>query len=81
LNVSAGSTTDSLYFWLNQTMLTLSNSLPVVYLNDSIDIPMQLSDNKYEEIVINAVSGFVSGMNAVSGSTFAISFFVNFGLG
>jgi hypothetical protein len=80
LNVSAGSTPDTLYVWFNQTMFTRSNSLPVVYLNDSIDIPMQLSDNKYEEIVINAVSSSVTVMNAVSGSNFAISFFVSFGL-
>ena len=62
-------------------MFTRFNSLPVVYLNDSIDIPIQLSDNKYEEMVINVVSGAVDGMNVLSGSTFATSLFVSFGLG
>ena len=61
-------------------MSTCSNQLPVVYLNDSIEMPMQLSGNKYEEMVINAIRGTVDGMNAVSGSTFAISMFVSFGL-
>jgi hypothetical protein len=61
-------------------MFTRSNQLPVVYINDSIDIPMQLSGDKYEEMVINAVKGTVDGMNAVSGSTFATSMFVSIGL-
>ena len=62
-------------------MITRSNLLPVVYLNDSIDIPMQLSGNRFEDMLIDGVAGAVDGMNAVSGGTFATSMFVNFGLG
>jgi hypothetical protein len=61
-------------------MFTRSNQLPVFYLNDSIDIPMKLSGDKYEGMVINAVKSTVDGMNAVSGSTFATSMFVSYGL-
>ena len=42
---------------------------------------MQLSGNEYEDMLINAVSGAVDGMNALSGSTFVTSMFVSFGLG
>ena len=40
LNVSASSIPDKLYVKFNQTMFTLSNLLPVVYLDEPIDIPM-----------------------------------------
>ena len=61
-------------------MLTRSNSLPVVYLNDSIDIPMQHSDSYYEEKVIDAVSTAVTVLNVGSVSTFALMMVVNFAL-
>ena len=61
-------------------MFTRSNQLPVVYLNDSIDIPIQLSDNKYEDKLINIVKATVKVLKVASGSTFATSMFVNFGL-
>jgi hypothetical protein len=81
LNVSASSAPDKLFVRFNLTMFTRYNQLPVIYLNDSIDIPMQMSGNEYEEIVVNAVGGAVDGMNALTGSTFATSMFVSFGLG
>ena len=81
LNVSASSIPDELYVKFNQTMLTKSNLLPVVYLDEPIAIPMQLSGNRFDDILINGVAGAVDGMNTVTGGTFAASMFVNFGLG
>jgi hypothetical protein len=81
LNVSASSIPDKLYVKFNQTMFTLSNLLPVVYLDEPIDIPMQLSGNIFDDMLINGVAGAVDGMNTVTGGTFAASMFVNLGLG
>jgi hypothetical protein len=61
-------------------MFTASNSLPVVYQNDSIDISRQLSDNKYEEMVVNAVYATVKVMNVASGTTLVSSLFMNLAL-
>ncbi len=61
-------------------MLTRSNLLPVVYLNDSIDIPMQHSESYYEEKVIDAFSTAVTVLNVGSVSTFALRMVVNFAL-
>ena len=81
LNVSASSIPDRLYVKFNQTLFTLSNLLPVVYLNEPIEIPMQLSFNRFDDMLINGVTSALDGMNTVAGSTFAASMFVNFGLG
>jgi len=62
-------------------MFTLSNLLPVVYLDEPIDIPMQLFNNRFDDMLINGVAGAVDGMNTVTGGTFAASMFVNLGLG
>jgi hypothetical protein len=61
-------------------MLTSFNSLPVVYLNESIEIPMQHSYSYYEEKVIDAVSTAVTVLNVASASTFALMMVVNFAL-
>jgi hypothetical protein len=81
LNVSASSIPDRLYVKFNQTLFTLSNLLPVVYLNEPIEIPMQLSFNRFDDMLINGVTSALDGMSTVAEGTFAASMFVNFGLG
>jgi hypothetical protein len=53
----------------------------VVYLKYDIAIPRQRSENKYEQMVVSALESSVPVMNVGTGLMFAISLFVNFGLG
>ncbi len=72
LNVSADSESDVLIVKFRRTFYTSVNQLPVVYLKNDIAISKQKSDNKYEEMVSNALESSVPMMNVGS-------LFVNFG--
>jgi hypothetical protein len=54
LNVSASTSPDQLTVLFNQPLITRANQLPVVCFNNTINIPAQLSDDKYEDKIINA---------------------------
>ncbi len=80
LNVSASNSPDQLTVLFKQTLFTRKNQLPVVYLNDTINIPAQLSGDEYEEMVINGAYNLADVLKISTGLVFVVSLFVNFGL-
>jgi hypothetical protein len=80
LNVSASGNPDQITVLFNQTILTRANLAPVVYFNDTINIPTQLSDDKYDEMVINAANTTVEVLKISTGLTLTLSLFVSAGL-
>jgi hypothetical protein len=80
LNVSASGKSDQITVMFYQTLLTRANLAPVVYFNDTINITMQLSDNKYEDMVINAAYTMVEVLKISTSLAFVVSLFVSFGL-
>ncbi len=78
--MSADSELDVLIVKFRRMFYTSVNQLPVVYLKNDISIPKQQSENKYEEMVSNALQSSVPVLNVGTGLMFATSLFVNFGL-